>query len=45
MYQEYIVYIIITATLAYVLSKFIKKFRKKKLSPCDNCSGCALKKH
>jgi hypothetical protein len=43
MTQEYIVYAIIAIALVYVLSKFIRKFRSKKLSPCDNCSGCALK--
>ena len=45
MNQEYIVYLIITISFAYLFNKFLRKIIRKKSSPCDNCPGCALKHH
>ncbi len=43
MIQNIIVYIIITATLAYVIVSIARNLRTKKAGHCGGCDGCSVK--
>lgn len=43
MFQNILVYIIISLTIGYVILSIVRSARKKDKSPCDGCKGCDLK--
>jgi len=43
MIQNIIVYIIIAATLAYVIFSIVNNLRIKKEGHCGGCDGCSVK--
>jgi len=43
MIQNIIVYIIIAATLAYVIFSIVNNLRVKKEGHCGGCDGCSVK--
>ena len=43
MIQNIIVYIIIAATLAYVIFNIVNNLRVKKEGHCGGCDGCSVK--
>lgn len=43
MIQNILVYMIITATLAYVIFSIVKNLRTKKEGHCGGCDGCSVK--
>ncbi|NEW83782.1 MAG: FeoB-associated Cys-rich membrane protein [Mariniphaga sp.] len=43
MIQNVIVYIIIAATLAYVIFSIVKNLKTKKAGHCGGCDGCSVK--